>query len=590
MLVAVTSLALVFGSAAAPAFAASDEPTAPTSATTATTPRDDDASTAPVEETQAGVAAAGTALSTISGSVVDPQGKPAGDGIYIKLMIQDAASGNWSWLPDLVTAPRNGSYTLNNVPAGAYRLGLQDFLGLPVPAATVFWPNSATVDEASDIEVLAGTALTGMDFVLTLGATVAGQVDARNAAGALRPLPSGVQVVATVYEKNRGVWNKRADRLSARVNGTAGYTLTGLPAGTYRIGFSDSADGTGLYREQFWPGKSSVTDATSFTVVAGEKKTAFNATMILKSKTVPAPTVKRISGADRYSTSVELSQSRFSPDNLRGITVYIATGVNYPDALAAAPAATREYGPLLLTLPTSLPAVVKAEIKRLKPAKIVVVGGKAAVSESVFSDLKSLSGNVIRVSGADRFETGRKVVTQAFGTEVTSAYIATGLNYPDALSASAAAGSSRVPVILVNGNAQSVDSATKALIVKLKAKNLTLVGGTSAISAGLATSLKSIAAVDRLSGSDRFETSRQVNKAAIQTRSDVYFATGFQFADALAGAAIAGSHGAPLYVVPSGCVPASIKADLNTYAATSVTLIGGKSALGAGVETLSACK
>jgi putative cell wall-binding protein len=90
--------------------------------------------------------------------------------------------------------------------------------------------------------------------------------------------------------------------------------------------------------------------------------------------------VERRFGSDRYATSAAISQATFSP----GVpVVYIATGINHPDGLAGAAAGAIEGGPLLLTKPDSLPATIATELKRLKPQRVVIVGGTAAVTNSV---------------------------------------------------------------------------------------------------------------------------------------------------------------------------------------------------------------
>ncbi|WP_343062686.1 cell wall-binding repeat-containing protein [Glaciibacter psychrotolerans] len=207
----------------------------------------------------------------------------------------------------------------------------------------------------------------------------------------------------------------------------------------------------------------------------------------------------------------------------------------------------------------------------------------------MIAELKTLAPSVVRISGADRFETARKVVDNAFPGTVASTYVATGLNFPDALSAAAAAGSLSVPVVLVNGSATSADAATQKLLTRLKPSTLRIVGGNSAVSAGVASSLKKFGTVTRYSGANRFETSQQVNKSAIQKATGVFFATGFQFPDALAGAVVVGARKSPLYVVQPGCVPASITADLVAYEVDAVTLIGGAGALSDEVGKLAGC-
>ena len=111
----------------------------------------------------------------------------------------------------------------------------------------------------------------------------------------------------------------------------------------------------------------------------------------------------RVYGADRYETAIKVAAS-FSP----GVpVVYVATGMNYPDALSAAPAAAAQGGPLLLVPPTGLSAAVRDELRRLKPALIVVAGGEGAVSRSTYTALSGLAPSIRRDAGADRYSTSR---------------------------------------------------------------------------------------------------------------------------------------------------------------------------------------
>jgi putative cell wall-binding protein len=72
--------------------------------------------------------------------------------------------------------------------------------------------------------------------------------------------------------------------------------------------------------------------------------------------------------------------------------VYIAVGTNFPDALAGAAQAAASGSPILLTPSNALPADVVAEITRLEPYAIVILGGTAVISQAVESQLKTLLG------------------------------------------------------------------------------------------------------------------------------------------------------------------------------------------------------
>lgn len=303
----------------------------------------------------------------------------------------------------------------------------------------------------------------------------------------------------------------------------------------------------------------------------------------------PSPTVSRISGVDRFATSVALAEAGYPTT---APVVLLATGTNYPDALAAGPAAAVLGGPLLLTRPDLLPSETASEIASLHPSKVLIVGGVAAVSASVESQVRSIVPNVRRIAGADRFDTARQLAGFAFPA-ASKVYVATGMNYPDALSAAAAAGSQGRPLLLVNGSEPSLDAATTSLLANLSTKSATIVGGDAAVSPGLEASLSAAlggpSSVNRLGGSDRFFTSADIALDSFSDNPNVFIATGLQFPDALAGSALAAAKHAPLLTSLPDCLPAPIVAELVNLKSTSVALIGGPNALSGNVARLTPC-
>ena len=170
---------------------------------------------------------------------------------------------------------------------------------------------------------------------------------------------------------------------------------------------------------------------------------------------------------------------------------------------------------------------------------------------------------------------------------MTSAYVATGLNYPDALSASAAAGSKNVPVILLDG-AATVNSAIAASLVKIS--SVKVAGGPVAVSDSMVASINALGISSvRLYGSDRYQTSVAINRDAFATASTMYLAVGLAFPDALSGAAAAGALDSPLYVTMPGCVSNELRADVNSRSISALKLIGGPNALNDNVALLATC-
>ncbi|WDC84176.1 cell wall-binding repeat-containing protein [Caloramator sp. mosi_1] len=66
-----------------------------------------------------------------------------------------------------------------------------------------------------------------------------------------------------------------------------------------------------------------------------------------------------------------------------------------------------------------------------------IIGSEGAVSKEVENKIRSLNINVERIGGEDRYETAVKIA-QKLGT-TKEVFVATGLNYPDALSVSSVA-------------------------------------------------------------------------------------------------------------------------------------------------------
>ncbi len=205
---------------------------------------------------------------------------------------------------------------------------------------------------------------------------------------------------------------------------------------------------------------------------------------------IAAVVIERLAGADRYATAAAVSAATFAP----GVPLaYIATGTNFPDALAGAAAAGTTGGPVLLVTPTSLPPVTAAELTRLQPGKIVVLGSTGAVSEAVSQALVPYTaGPVERLAGADRYATAAAVSAATFAPGVPVAYIATGTNFPDALAGAAAAGTTGGPVLLVTGT--TIPGSTAWALGHLKPGRIVILGGGSVVSEGLRVALGAYAA------------------------------------------------------------------------------------------------
>jgi len=191
--------------------------------------------------------------------------------------------------------------------------------------------------------------------------------------------------------------------------------------------------------------------------------------------------VDRISGTNRYKTAVALSQFEFT---IGASTVYVVSGDNFPDALAAGAVAGRDSNPILLTRSTGhLNSDTAAEIRRLDPDNVVILGGDKAVSSTAQRDLEQIVGkrNVSRVNGANRYETALKLSASEYRPSTTdTVYLASGENFPDALAGGVEAAILRGPMLLTKGSRLSDGVADE--IIRLKPDRVVTLGGTGAVS------------------------------------------------------------------------------------------------------------
>ena len=301
----------------------------------------------------------------------------------------------------------------------------------------------------------------------------------------------------------------------------------------------------------------------------------------------PVLPVTRFSGPERYATAVEVSKAKFADGSY---FVFVSSGANFPDALAAGPAAALCDAPLLLVPRDGvLPVVVADELRRLKPEAIYVVGGASAISDVMVSQLRDFADGT-DFGGANRYDTAAFVAT-VFGDSGKTVFIATGANYPDALAGGAAAG--RLGGTLMLTSRDQLPAETIDAFDWLKPSRIVLLGGTSAISESVRGQIQAVlpgVPVDRAAGSDRFATAAATSALAFPgTAAKVYLATGTGFPDALAAAPVAGPDGAPLLLTTQQCVPAPTLAEIRRLGPSGVVVLGGENAVSTVAANLGAC-
>jgi putative cell wall-binding protein len=196
--------------------------------------------------------------------------------------------------------------------------------------------------------------------------------------------------------------------------------------------------------------------------------------------------VIRLAGANRYATAAAISQFSF-PDGAD--TVVVATGIGFADALAGGPAAAKLNGVVLLTQPGTLPPETLAEITRLDPDNIIVIGGTAAVSAAVESTLAGIAPTT-RISGADRYATAAAISAAVFPSGVANLHIAVGTGFPDALTGGAAAGLSDSPLLIANSS--SLPTVIQNEILRLDPRHVTVLGGFGVVGQAVQTAITAL--------------------------------------------------------------------------------------------------
>ena len=284
--------------------------------------------------------------------------------------------------------------------------------------------------------------------------------------------------------------------------------------------------------------------------------------------------VSRLSGADRIATSIAIADASFPGAGSAGAVV-LARHDNFPDALAGTPLARAKNGPLLLTQPTSLDPRVEATIKRVLPAggTVYLLGSEGALSAGVDAQVRALGYTTVRYGGADRYETAVKIA-EGVGSP-NDLFLTTGTNYPDALSAGAAAGKVGGAVLLTNGS--SMPPSTSAYLGSRSGAKRWAVGTPAQQADPSATAL---------SGANRYETSRLVAQQFFPQPTIAAIASGTNFPDALSGGAHAAKVGAPLLLTPPEGLAAPISNYLTANRSTlsSGVVFGGETAVSENVR------
>ncbi len=196
--------------------------------------------------------------------------------------------------------------------------------------------------------------------------------------------------------------------------------------------------------------------------------------------------------------------------------------------------------------------------------------------------VKLATTEVDRLAGPDRYATARAISSATWpdGTADT-AVLATGGDFPDALSASGLAGALDAPLLLVG---TEVTSALTDELGRLGVTDVYLVGGTGVISLDAEEALADDYTVTRVWGADRYETAAEVAReiesvTGASFTADAFVARGDEFPDALAVAPFAYSQAMPVLLTRPDALPAQTEAVMTDLAVDAAWVAGGTGAV-----------
>jgi putative cell wall-binding protein len=327
--------------------------------------------------------------------------------------------------------------------------------------------------------------------------------------------------------------------------------------------------------------------------------------------------VQRFAGVDRYATASALFTNAFA-NPTRAHAVVVTSGANFPDALSANLLASELNTGVLLTDPSSLSPAVALELASDDIDNVYLVGGTAAISAKVATQIGAIhvlgiSTNpaivVTRLSGADRFATNNVIdetgATTLGGTNgpktFNTAIVATGNSFADALAVGPIVYNQSIPLVLTDST--SLSPPALQTLKDLQVKNVIIIGGTSAVSQAVETAITAAGfkVQYRIAGADRTGTAAQIATWALKglpvtptyqalaaiagwvsNSATIWIARGDNFADALAAGPAAGSLGESIVLTAS---PSTVGPGIATYFAgqagtiTAIDVLGGTAAV-----------
>ena len=232
----------------------------------------------------------------------------------------------------------------------------------------------------------------------------------------------------------------------------------------------------------------------------------------------PQTATGRVAGTDRVDTSVQAARRILGAPSSGGsaVTLIVASGWSPPDiGTAAALAARTPRSAVVYTRSGALPEAVRALLREYRPARVVIIGGPAAVSGEVEAGIGAAvpDARVSRVTGADRIETAAQAARSILGDPAGAAgsavlVLANGWSPPDIGAAAATAARTQRSAVLYT-EADALAGSVPALIASYRPSSVVIIGGRVAVSDRVRAAVVAAAPnaqVQRVTGATRTHT------------------------------------------------------------------------------------
>ena len=253
-------------------------------------------------------------------------------------------------------------------------------------------------------------------------------------------------------------------------------------------------------------------------------------------------TITRIYGDSRFDTSLDAAAALKKELNEKYFdTVIVASGTNFPDALAGSPLAAVRKAPVLLTGKNNYDKTADYIKNNLvSGGNVYILGGTGAVPEEFEELLAGTTYRIKRLAGNGRLETNLEILKKSDVRKNSDILVCTADNFADSLSASATG----LPILLVS---KKLSDAQKEYLAGLgEDNNFYLIGGTGAVSETIESELAAYGTIERVAGDTRFETSLAVAEKFFDEPHKLVFAYSENFPDGLSAGPLAQALDTPL--------------------------------------------